>query len=213
MADRCRVVPDIGADRGIEQPERHIDALDLFEMVFVGKQPRDKALAFDKLFHFGDCLFFGGFERDHQIRAQQTADAAGQHHGIAAKRTGRGCRIFVADDLAAAGTADIGLQVFGLLRVELFAVVIPLCVCVRFFCRCRLHRHADVFGGKRTVAIGAKHLLGRGVKFELAAAARTFEILCLSQGVPSFASRVGYDQNGFFAPQFMQKLPPFLVPQ
>ena len=120
------------------------------------------------------CRLFVDLERNHVIGLQSAAHLPHHHDRVAAVRAGGRRRVFITDDLSAAGVAHVTAQraFFALLPRAagrgLPVHFVGLCVLNFFLVR------GKRFGVKLRVAVRALHLLQAAVEFQAAAAAGAF---------------------------------------
>ena len=187
----------LGIDIAVVQPEGHIHALDLVDMVLAAEHLGQQGLALEVLLQlFLSCLFVQ-LEGDDEVGAQVSGKLSGQHDGVAAEGAGRSRHGVIAHDLAAAALAGVGVQTGSLALcpaaaggspvhpagLRILQILIVTLQCVHL---------------KLGVAVGAFQLLGGAVKFDrtIAAGALIFQHSCHS--VSSYSLR---GKESFPAPQ------------
>ena len=171
----------LGVGVAVVQPEGHIHALDLVDMVLAAEHLGQQGLALEVLLQLFLRRFFIQLEGDDEVGAQVSGKLSGEDDGVAAERAGRGGHGVVAHDLAAAALADISMQTGGLALCPaaagggpvhlagllVFQILIVALQCVHL---------------KLGVAVGAFHLLGGAVELDrtIAAGALIFQHSCHS---------------------------------
>ena len=101
---------NIGVRIAIEQPEGHIDPLDLLNMVACGKRFGQQFFPFVMLFQRLDSSFLVQLKGDDIIRLQAACKLAGHHRGVAAVGAAGGGSGLVTDQFCAAGGAVVGFH-------------------------------------------------------------------------------------------------------
>ena len=177
MRNDLALVADIGIGIGIEKPKRDINALYFIDAVFGPEYLREQAFALEMLAKPCLCRLLIQFEGDNEIRLERAAQLARNNNRVAAIGAFRCGKRFIPDNFAAAGFADINVQIFGFLIVPLPAGIgIPFKIVAAVAVQI-LVVAAERFGIEFRIAIRAFHLLRIAVEFDPAAAARAFILL------------------------------------
>ena len=103
-----------GLHPAIVEPEGHIDALDLLDVVAVLEGFGEEGLALIILFQIFDGRFLVHLEGDDVLRLELAGKLSAQHGGVAAIGAGGGCCLGAADQLCAAGGAGSAAEASGL---------------------------------------------------------------------------------------------------
>ena len=162
---------------GIKQPNRNIQTLNFFNVIFVLEHLGKEALSLVVILQRSDCGFFIHLEGNYQIGFQCTCKLTCHNHGVAAERTLRCASGLICNNFTAAGIAGIDPQPLCFTRLP-----IGTCSCIPGhilgrlsvqFCVICLQGLYFEFGA----TVRALHLLQCTIKFDGTVTARTFEFL------------------------------------
>ena len=180
----------LGIGIAVKEPEGHIHALDLVDVVLAAEHPGQQGLALEVFLQL--CLggLFVQLEGDDEVGPQGPGKLPGEDDGVAAEGAGGRRHGVVAHDLAAAALAAVSMQTGGLPFCPAAAGGGPLHLAGLFVLQLlvialeRIHVELGV-------AVGAFHLLGGAVKLDgaIAAGALVFQHSCHS--VSSCCSKGG----------------------
>ena len=160
---------------GLEQPEGHVHAGDLFDAVFIHKALGQQLLPLAVVAQGFLGLLFALLEGDHAVGPVRAGKHLGHDGGIAAVNAFGGGHGFVGDDLRAAGLTAVGAQMGGfLLGIPAASGVLPLQLIVGGVFH--LHAFQLLHGVQREgIAAGcAFQLLALAAKGQGRAASRAF---------------------------------------
>ena len=176
-ADSGCLVTDMGIGICIEQPNRYVQTLYFFDMVFVLEHLGKQQLSFVMILQGRNGSLFVYLEGDHQIRLQRSGELSGHDHGVATERTLACAGGLIGHDLAAAAVAGVDPQ----------ALSLALCpfgtggdIPGHVFLWLRIHLcliRFQVLQFKFGAAVGAFHFLQARIKLDGAVTAGTFEFL------------------------------------
>ena len=166
----------MGIGVGVKQPNGNIDALDLFDVVFVLEDLGQQDLTFVVVLQRGHGGLLVHFEGDHQIRPEGSGELTGHDYGIAAEGAFGGTGGFVCYDFAAAGVAAVDPQTVRLTFLPRIRVGFPDHIVLILLIQLRLIGHQG-FNLEFGVAVGAFHLLLAAAEFNATVAMGAFEFL------------------------------------
>ena len=133
----------------VEHPEGDVHALDLLNVIAVGKGLGQQGLALIVVLQGCHRVLLAELEGDHEVRLQCAAELPRHHRGVAAIGAGGGGGGGVADQLRAAAGAVVGLHAIGLrapVAVEAGGIP-PLCLHLRYFLAVLLRLGVGLFRG------------------------------------------------------------------